>query len=116
MPANFKSLASEITVLAVITLLSLRSFHSYFRPRITKPKAGAVDLYEDSDGKASEHSQKAYSVKLQKVFLGLLAAAGFTVTLVRAVFTTIWSWSALAEGWIAVSIWVRYPDRCIRSV
>jgi hypothetical protein len=96
----------EASVLAFVAGFSLVSAASVFRSRNRDSKIDGPVRYEDKDGVASEDSQKAYSVKSQKVILTLLTAAGFLVALAQAVLATIFHWIAITETWIDFTVWV----------
>ena len=54
-----------------------------------RAKAAKDALYEDKDGAATEESQNAYSVRIQKIVSTLIAVAGFGVALACAVRGTL---------------------------
>jgi hypothetical protein len=74
------------------------------RPQKGPKKDG---LYEDKDGRATEETQKAYSVKLQNGFATAFAAVGFGIGLANAVVVTVKDGeSSSIDGWLQFLPWV----------
>jgi hypothetical protein len=96
------------TGLAVVGLCSIPASTGFVAQLIRRePKS---DVYEDVDGKATAETVKAFSAKLPKALILLLAAAGCAVSIAHAILSKgvedlFW------ENWLVVGAWVCLTGR-----
>lgn len=93
-----------LAFVALCTAPSATTALSQFRSRQTKP-----DAYEDEDGKSTPEAVAAYSAKLPKAAILVLAATGLGTSLALAILSTLHvaedEW--FLENWLLMAVWVR---------
>jgi hypothetical protein len=95
------------TGLAVVGLCSIPSLTSFLLQ--LRSKEPRQDEYEDADGKATAESVKAYSARLPKAVILLLAALGTAAALAISVLVTldVGKDGLSLENWLSSGAWVR---------
>jgi hypothetical protein len=96
----------NLSVLVAVSILLGSSLKASLESRKPRPTADQSKIYEDEDGKATEESQKAYSVRIQKFLLVAVTGAGFSVALVESILAVLHSWELSNTPWIDFAIWV----------
>ncbi|KAK4181284.1 P-loop containing nucleoside triphosphate hydrolase protein [Triangularia setosa] len=102
MGSDGSMLATVITSLAFIGLCSLPAVSSLvLRPR---RQDGDRNTYKDADGEATPESAKAFSTKLSKTCILILAISGLAISLATALVFTHSNGIQL-EQWLSTSSW-----------
>lgn len=96
-------------------LVGLSSIPALLRiyARNFRPKGSGYDeiheVYEDADGAATEESQNAYSVAVQRYLILTSAVIGLVLATAEAVLSTVHPDGILFfENWFAFGSWVGY--------
>jgi len=103
-------LGLDISVLIILVFSLGSSLRKSLHSRQPRPNADQVKVYEDEDGKASEESQKAFSVRIQNIFLVAVSTAAFTVNLTELVLGLIHKWAFVTSLGNELAIWVSNHD------
>ena len=93
--------------LALIVLLSLPSAAS-LAVRLYDKEKNTDSLYEDGDGKATLLSTRAFSAKLPKSIVILLASIGTALSLATSFLSTSRE-DLSVENWLTLASWVCCP-------
>jgi hypothetical protein len=106
------------TCVGVIGLCSFPSL-SAVAARLTKPDV-KQETYEDADGKATPESMKAFSAKVPKTIILLLAATGLPISIALLLLTlhdlaiTLESLVLIVAAWVRLC-YVTVPEEFTRA-
>lgn len=104
---NWLTLATSAAGLGITGLLSAPGGVHLIRRRLPKREN---EVYEDKDGKSTPEAVKAFSTKVPKAIILILAVAGLGLSITLAALTVLsaaGSGNAFSvENWLGVGAWV----------
>ncbi|KAK6580866.1 hypothetical protein PZA11_006354 [Diplocarpon coronariae] len=98
------SLAGGISSLAVVGLLTSPTVFA-ITSHLRSPRPASINVYEDSDGIATEKSVADFSTKIPKILLAGFVIGGLGTAVALAVLAVVSGAEGFIENWLVVADW-----------